>query len=121
MPDSVTPWTVAPPAPLSMGPPKQEYWGGLPFSTPGDLPNLGIETDACVSCTGRWLLYLCATWEVLMYALKLLHSPHPQQQIRETLIFIIWWLKSTKCEQGESQNTTLPIEVGLSALRAEAR
>ena len=38
-----TPWTVACQAPLSMGFPRQEYWSGLPFPPPGDLPNLGIE------------------------------------------------------------------------------
>ena len=30
-------------APLSMGFPRQEYWGGLPFSSPGDLPDPGIK------------------------------------------------------------------------------
>ena len=35
--------TVARRAPLSMGFSRQEYWNGLPFPTPGDLPNLGIE------------------------------------------------------------------------------
>ena len=30
-------------APLSMGFPKQEYWSGLPFPSPGDLPNQGME------------------------------------------------------------------------------
>ena len=39
----VTLWTVAYQAPLSMGFSKQEYWGGLPFSSPGDLPDPGIE------------------------------------------------------------------------------
>ena len=39
----VTPWTAARQAPLSMGFPKQEYWSGLPFSPPGDLPDPGIE------------------------------------------------------------------------------
>ena len=39
----VTPWTVARQAPLSMGISKQEYWSGLPFSSPGDLPDPGIE------------------------------------------------------------------------------
>ena len=39
----VTPWTVAPQAPLSMGFLRQEYWSGLPFPSPGDLPNPGIE------------------------------------------------------------------------------
>ena len=38
-----TPWTVALQAPLSMGFSRQEYWGGLPFLSPGDLPNPGIE------------------------------------------------------------------------------
>ena len=39
----VTPWTVALQAPLPMGFPRQEYWNGLPFLSPGDLPNPGIE------------------------------------------------------------------------------
>ena len=34
-------WTVARPAPLSMGLPSQEYWSGLPFPPPGDLPTQG--------------------------------------------------------------------------------
>ena len=38
-----TPWTVAPQAPLSMGFSRQEYWSGLPFPSPGDLPDPGIE------------------------------------------------------------------------------
>ena len=38
-----TPWTVACQAPLSMGFSGQEYWSGLPFPSPGDLPNPGIE------------------------------------------------------------------------------
>ena len=33
-----TPWTVAHPASLSMGFPRQKYWRGLPFPPPGDLP-----------------------------------------------------------------------------------
>ena len=38
------PWTIACQAPLSMGFPRQEYWTGLSFPSPGDLPDLGIET-----------------------------------------------------------------------------
>ena len=38
-----TPWTTACQAPLSMGFFRQKYWIGLPFSSPGDLPNPGIE------------------------------------------------------------------------------
>ena len=37
------PWTVAYQAPPSMGFSRQEYWSGLPFPSPGDLPNPGIE------------------------------------------------------------------------------
>ena len=39
----VTPWTVAYQAPPSMGFSRQEYWSGLPFPSPGDLPDPGIE------------------------------------------------------------------------------
>ena len=42
-PTLVTPWTVACQAPLSMGFSRQEYWSGLPFPSPGDLPDPGIE------------------------------------------------------------------------------
>ena len=39
----VIPWTVACQAPPSMGFSRQEYWSGLPFPSPGDLPDPGIE------------------------------------------------------------------------------
>ena len=39
----VTPWTVAHQALLSIGFPRQEYWSGLPFPFPGDLPDPEIE------------------------------------------------------------------------------
>ena len=38
-----TPWTVAYQAPPSMGFSRQEYWSGLPFPSPGDLPDPGIK------------------------------------------------------------------------------
>ena len=38
-----TQWTVAYQAPPSMGFSRQEYWSGLPFPSPGDLPNPGIK------------------------------------------------------------------------------
>ena len=38
-----TPWTVAYQVPPSMGLSRQEYWSGLPFPSPGDRPDLGIE------------------------------------------------------------------------------
>ena len=39
----VTPWTVAHQTPLSIEFSRQEYWSGLPFPFPGDLPNPGME------------------------------------------------------------------------------
>ena len=40
-----TPWTVAHQTPLSMGFPRQEYWSGLPFLSPGDVPDQGLNTS----------------------------------------------------------------------------
>ena len=42
--DFATPWTVARQAPLSMEFSRQEFWSGLPFPSPGDLPDPGIES-----------------------------------------------------------------------------
>ena len=42
----VTPWTIALQAPPSMGFSRREYWSGLPFPSPGDLPNPGIEAQS---------------------------------------------------------------------------
>ena len=42
-------WTVASRAPLSMGFSRQEYWSGLPFLSPGDLPDPGMQTGSLMS------------------------------------------------------------------------
>ena len=48
--NSGTPWTVANRAPLSMGFPRQAYWSGLPFPSPGDLSdNPGTEPKSLAS------------------------------------------------------------------------
>ena len=49
-------WTVAHQAPLSMGFPRQECWSGLPFPSPGDLPNPGIKPNLCL-LLGKQILY----------------------------------------------------------------
>ena len=41
--DSVIPWTIARHVPLSMEFSRQEYWSGLSFPSPGDLPDSGIK------------------------------------------------------------------------------
>ena len=55
----VTPWTIALHAPLSMGLPRQEYCSGLPFPSPRNLPDPGIEPKSLVSPAFGWqILYL---------------------------------------------------------------
>ena len=44
-----TPWTVAHQAPLSMVFPRQEYWSGLTFPSPGDLPDPGFKPESPVA------------------------------------------------------------------------
>ena len=44
-------WTVAYPAPLSMGFSKQEYWSGLPCPPPGDLPDPRMKPSSLMSPT----------------------------------------------------------------------
>ena len=64
-PTLCTPWTVAHQAPLAMGFSKQEYWRGLSFPPPGDLPDPGIEPTSLMSpspvFTGRFFS-ISATW-----------------------------------------------------------
>ncbi|CAI9177579.1 unnamed protein product [Rangifer tarandus platyrhynchus] len=43
--DSVTPWAAVCWAPMSMEFSRQEYWSGLPFPSPGDLPDTGINPE----------------------------------------------------------------------------
>ena len=43
MSNSLQPWTVAHQAPLSVALPRQEYWSGLPFPPPRDLPDPGVK------------------------------------------------------------------------------
>ena len=53
----VTPWTAALQDPLFMGLSRREYWSGLPFPSPGDLPDPGNRTR--ISCIG---------WRVMIYS-----------------------------------------------------
>ena len=64
--DSVTPWTVLHQAHLSMEFSRQEYWSELPFLTPGNLPDLGIEPMSSASpAWAKQILYQCANWEAI--------------------------------------------------------
>ena len=54
-----TPWTVAYQASLSMGFSRQEYWSGLPFPSPGDLPDPGIEPKSTAFPPGISSVNVC--------------------------------------------------------------
>ena len=54
-------WSVARPAPLSMGFSRQEYWSGLPCPPPGDLPHPGMEPTSPALAGGFFTT--SATWE----------------------------------------------------------
>ena len=54
-PAFTTLWTVAHQAPLALEFPRQEYWNGLPFPSPGHLPNLGIKPLSIV-LAGRFFI-----------------------------------------------------------------
>ena len=58
MSHSAAPWTVDCQNPLPMKSSRQEYWSGVPFPTPEDLPHPGIEPTSRVSCVGRQIFFL---------------------------------------------------------------
>ena len=61
---SATPWTVACQAPLSMGFSRHEYWSGLPFPSPGYLPDPGIESRDHISLAlAGWFFTTSTTWK----------------------------------------------------------
>ena len=66
----VTPWTIVCQTPLSMRFFRQEYWSGLPFPYPGDLPDPGIEPESSAlqvnSCLAGGVFTNWATREALL-------------------------------------------------------
>ena len=68
-----TPWTVACQTPLSMGFSRQEYWSGLPFPSPGDLPDPGIKPWSSALQADRLLTKLQGKF-ICMYRLIFLYA-----------------------------------------------
>ena len=65
------PWTAALQVPLSMGFSRQEYWSGLPFPSPGDLPNSGIKPASFTSPTLTDRFFSTrSTWKTHLYIHK---------------------------------------------------
>ena len=60
-------WTVACKAPLPVEFPRQEYWSGLPFPSPGDLPDPGIEPASLKFPVLVGVFFTTSTiWEALL-------------------------------------------------------
>ena len=69
-------WTVAYQVPPSMGFSRQEYWSGLPFPSPGDLPHPGIEPASLTSpaFTGGFFWYMRSLLFTIVYGTQLQYS-----------------------------------------------
>ena len=80
----VAPWTVARQALLSMGFPSQEYWSGLLFPSPGDLPNPGIKPGSPAFAGGLFITKLpgkllnkwIEEWKIVTEAFKIKGEQH---------------------------------------------
>ena len=69
-----TPWTVAHEAVLSIAFSGQEYWSGLPFPSPGNLPDPGIKPVSVMSpVLAGGFFTTGATWEAPIYAYEYVH------------------------------------------------
>jgi len=60
------PWTVVNQAPLLMGFSRQQYWSGLPFPSPGDLSNPGIEPVSPALAGGFFTIEPCRKCQALV-------------------------------------------------------
>ena len=74
MSDSAIPWTVAHQAPLSMGFSRQEYWSGLPFPSPEDLPDSRIEPTSPALQEDSLLLSNQGSPKAIIHQLKKLNQ-----------------------------------------------
>ena len=76
-----TAWTIACQAPLSMGFPRQEYWSGLPFPSPGDLLNPGIKpVSAAWQAASLPLSHLGSSWDKASHGLHESYLQFPSGQ-----------------------------------------
>ena len=83
----VTPWTATHHVPLTMGFPRQEYWSGLPFPSPGKLPDPGNEpkSPATWEATLLWILPYCCNRHCPVHY----HLPRHLQLISNWSVFIV--------------------------------
>ena len=90
----MTPWTVAHQAPPSIVFPRQESWSGLPFPSPGDLPDPGIEPASPALAGGFF------TTEPPGKPLGQPHSLPKEHDLRALMTFILELTLGDSEEQG---------------------
>ena len=72
------PMGCSPPGSLSMGYPRQEYWRALLFSSPGDLPNPGMEPESLMSpALASGFFTISATWQAQLNISPASHKYKP--------------------------------------------
>ena len=109
---SVAPWNVARQAPLSIGFPRQEYWNGLPFAPPRDLPNPGIKlTSPAAPALAGGFFYHWVTWGVPRNALSYFLSTAARRKVEFSGVFLkITTLYSYLCTM--NTHFKCPFQVG---------
>ena len=100
-------WTVARQAPLSMGFSRQEYWSGLPFPSPGDLPHPGIKSRS----PALWADSLPSTVSCIYWVLFCINQSRPQNTPEKEILlcplFDRWWFWNRKVKQLTEGHTAL--------------
>ena len=111
------PWTIAHQAPLSVRFPRQEYWRGLPFPSPGDLPDPGIKPTSLVSpALAGGFSTSWATRETHDFRERVYLVSGKQLAIREGLGFFGYSLDQEQWVFGGSDNLILNFYVMVMSL-----
>ena len=108
----VIPWTVVHQAPLSMAFSRQEYWSGLPFPSPGDIPDIGIKPTTPALAGGFFTI--CTSWEALIYDCWLLDNTGNIAIIRKTSSDSLFIYLAVSCLSSSLTCTHLPRNIFLT-------
>ena len=84
-------WTVACQATLAMGASWQEYWSGLPFPSPGDLPNRGMEAGS-PALAGRFFFFFLTTEPPQWGLYNTSHLLSALQRVSFSFFIIFYWI-----------------------------
>ena len=107
-----TPWTVAHQAPPYMGFSRQEYWSGLPFPSPGDLPDPGIEPRSPAleadALTSEPPVKVTSKWKQQKHCQKPLTFSMPNYKLKRIYLYILSFNKWLSTILFEARITSCP-------------